>query len=555
VNQALAQNDAVKDNTKVSISEQYHYPPTYATSSGRMPLAAGYTYRYDLNATGHDTDLSRVPGYTRYFNNADPEYTATIIMDWNTTVKTGCNDTSDKPISFYVASGQLSNLEYAVDQVGEYRFNMLDTSWTEVDWKPSLTGHHTLANGFINGDATDCVTGATYAVPVSGSKIGCNVSSDHTNTVTSQTYKDPLLQFKPAKFDLSTITYRLGMNATPITAGGAGFVYDSNLSITNDIPMAVRAAGNIQARGYDNTALSNFVAQCYASDINVSVSHNAPDVNATFSFMGRIDTNTTYSATASPAQTIASSNFAKANNGAISPTIRLNVNRDVKVPQVPLTVHYGDLNVSCSNNVDCNTSAMSLSTPNTATGSSVMNVDVTHVYGRVIPNNVRVMGLIAFETLARYEVYMTPTLLGTGLVADPVDSTWFVNTLHTEAEYGDAIVGHVDPTSGSSLPAGTSSYAAGVETYRFNPYTTRQGYKGHINTEGWLWYNVNASAYVDPAAGALSCLTHPCFDITFGRLIGNTGSAKTESEAHKANKKTSTGTGWSTTSEYAPAIR
>jgi len=227
----------------------------------------------------------------------------------------------------------------------------------------------------------------------------------------------------------------------------------------------------------------------------------------------------------------------KANNGATNPTIRLNVDRDVKAPQLPLTVHYNDQNVSCANTSECDMSAMSLSAPNTATGSKAMNFDVTHVYGRVVPSNVRVMGLIAFETIARYEAYMTPTLLGTGLLADPIDTTWNVNTLHTEAEYGDATVDYVEPVAGSSLPLGTSTYAAGVETYRFNPYTIRQNYKGHINTEGWLWYNPNALAYIDPAVGALSCLTHPCFDITFGRLIGNTGSAKTESEAHKSNKK------------------
>jgi hypothetical protein len=552
VNQTLNQNDTVKDSTKVAVSEQYHYPPTYAAALGDMPLAAGYTYRYDLNATGHDTDLSRVPGYTRNFDNSNPEYTATMKMNWNTAAKTGCNDTSDKPISLYFGMGQVSNLEHNVSQVGEYRFNILDTSWTEVDWKASLTAHHTTANGFelISGDATDCTIGTTIT-PLSG-KIGCNISSDHNNTVTGQTYKDPLVQFKPAKFDLSTVTYGLGMNVTPIAAGGSGFVYDSNLSITSDMPMAVRSSGSIKALGYNNSVLSNFVTQCYASDINVSISH---DANASYSFVGRIDSNATYNATASPAQTISASSFAKANNGVTSPTIRLNVNRDVKVPQLQLTVQYYDQNVSCATTADCNLSAMSTTIPNKATGSKAMDFNVTHVYGRVVPSNVRVMGLIAFETIARYEAYMTPTLLGTPLTPDPIEGVWNINTLHTEAEYGDAAVGYVDPTSGSSLPLGTSTYAAGVESYRFAPYTTRQNYKGHINTEGWLWYNTNASAYVDPPAGALSCLTHPCFDITFGRLIGNTGSAKTESETHKSNKKTSSGTGWSTTSEYAPSIR
>jgi len=96
------------------------------------------------------------------------------------------------------------------------------------------------------------------------------------------------------------------MNSASISAGGTGFVYDSNLSIANDMPMAVRSSGSIKALGYNNTVLSNFVTECYASDINVSISH---DANASYSFVGRIDNNTTYNATVSPAQTIAQSSF------------------------------------------------------------------------------------------------------------------------------------------------------------------------------------------------------------------------------------------------------
>jgi hypothetical protein len=197
--------------------------------------------------------------------------------------------------------------------------------------------------------------------------------------------------------------------------------------------------------------------------------------------------------------------------------------------------------------------AMSSATPNTAKVTSLMDFDVTHVYGRVIPSGARIMQSTPFTTIARYEVYKTPTLLSTNLLGDPFDVNWNINALHVQANGGSATVGYVEPTSGSSLPT-SQSYSAGVETYSFNPFTIRQSYQGHINTEGWLWYGVNANAYLDPSAGSLDCLTHPCFNLNFGRLIGNTGSAKTESKTHKANKATSS-TGWSTTSEYAPAVR
>jgi hypothetical protein len=185
-----------------------------------------------------------------------------------------------------------------------------------------------------------------------------------------------------------------------------------------------------------------------------------------------------------------------------------------------------------------------------------MNFDVTHVFGRLKTNNARVMGLIRFSAQAQYQVYNSPALLGPNLSVDAVDAGWYTNSRHTEADYGDATIPFVIPVSGSQ-PVGANSYLNGVETYNFPAFTTRQGYKAHVNTEGWLWYGgTTALEYLDPAnTGNLSCLTHPCFDITFGRIIGNTGSAKTESETHKGNKTTNKGTGWNTTNEYAPAIR
>lgn len=563
VNQSLDQNSSLKNATKINLSSQYHYTPEYSSATGRINIAAGYNYRYDMNATGNDTNLAKVPGYTRYFNGASNDYNATMIWEPDSGhITTGCNDRTGKTLSLYVANGQMLNTEQNQTQVGEYRLNIIDPAWTAVDWEPNFLTHHT--TGFLSGSDCNDASDSTDKDSTTG-KVGCITTSAHSGG--GYTYKDHLLRLKPAKFDLSGIAYGLGKIPLGITTGGVGFVYDSDLNVTNDMAMSVSTYGPLKAVGYGGEALSNFVTQCYATDLNVSISH---DANMSIPFSGRMtvaETNGTqifdsleFNAKKIASQTIDDTYFHKANSGQTSPTIRLNVDRNSTTPILPQIVHYGDLNVSCSIPSDCNMSAMSNSTPNTAKGYKVMDFSVTHAYGRLIARDIKATWMQPFNELAKYEVYKTSNLIGTPLSLDQFDADWYVNVLHTDANYGDASVTVIDPSNGASLPTESNSLN-GVETFIFPAFTVRQGYRGHIDTEGWLWYGgINALPYADPngpaQAGAdnLSCLTHPCFGISLGRIIGNTGSAKKASELNKANKKT-TSTGWSTTSEYAPAVR
>jgi hypothetical protein len=564
INQSLSQASALKDSTKVNLSGLYHYTPDYNSATGRINVAAGYNYRYDINATGNDTNLTKVPGYTRYFSGARNDYNATMIWEPDVGhITTGCNDRSGKNLNFYVANGQMLNTEQNQTQVGEYRLNIIDPAWTAVDWDSTLTTHHTNSNGF-EATKEDCIVG-TDTTTASEGKIGCTTTSAHSGG--GYTYKDHLLRLKPAKFDLSSIAYGIGKIPLAITTGGAGFVYDSDLNVTNDMAMSVRSYGPLKAVGYGGETLSNFVTQCYATDLNVSISH---DANTSIPFSGRMTVaeiggtqifdSLKFNAKKSALQTIDDTYFHKIDNGQTVPTIRLNFDRNSTTPILPQIVQYGDFNVSCAIPSDCNMSAMSNSVPNTAKGYKVMDFSVTHTYGRLIARDIKATWMQPFNEIGKYEVYKTSNLIGTALSPDQFDADWYVNVLHTDANYGDASVTVIDPSNGASLPTESNSLN-GVKTFAFPTFTIKQGYRGHIDTEGWLWYGgVNALPYADPNGPAqagtdnLSCLTHPCFGISLGRIIGNTGSAKTESEANKANKKT-TSTGWSTTSEYAPAVR
>lgn len=198
-----------------------------------------------------------------------------------------------------------------------------------------------------------------------------------------------------------------------------------------------------------------------------------------------------------------------------------------------------------------------LSGSHEALGSRAMDFNVTHIYGRIIPRDVRVFGNVDFVANAWYEGYNIPTLNGASLAASKIDAMWYVNSVHTDANDGDGNVTVIIPTL--TLPTHSSS-TAGMETYQFSaiPLTSiPYGGKAHINTDPWLWYGINALNYADPVDSSnLDCLTHPCFNITVVPSIGATGSAKSTNEATKASKKTDSGGGtWKSTSDYAPAIR
>lgn len=182
------------------------------------------------------------------------------------------------------------------------------------------------------------------------------------------------------------------------------------------------------------------------------------------------------------------------------------------------------------------------------------------VYGRLIPRDVRVFGTnVNAIATAWYEVNQSPDINGTALPPSKNDSQWYINTLHVDLSDGDGQVTQLQTGGAASVaqtpPVGGVS-VQGVETYNFG-HLGIGGYKAHINTDPWLWYGVNALDYVDPATGntETDCFTHPCFNITVVPVSGATGSAKEESEETKESKKSDQGTGWKSTTDYAPAVR
>jgi hypothetical protein len=240
--------------------------------------------------------------------------------------------------------------------------------------------------------------------------------------------------------------------------------------------------------------------------------------------------------------------------------LRFNFRRDINLPQNPFDVNGSNLNISMISHyvdgakvADINGSRLSSGTnalPYTVVSPADGNS--TFVYGRIIPRDVRVFGAVPFSANAWYEVFNAPRIGTTTLVPSRNESSWFINGLHDDTADGDGMVTFVN--SGAVNIGGTAT--GGVETYGFGAQTPPYSAKAHINTDPWLWYGLSALPYSDPSVANLECMTHPCFNINVAPAVGATGSAKSGSEDNKASKSsTSEGTGWHSTTDYAPAIR
>ncbi len=547
----------------------------------RVNVASGYSYRYDINATNH-IDNTATPGYTRYFGTGGEDYNITLVWE-PVSPKTGCNDTDSKPQSFNMIDGIVSS-DGNLSQVGEYRFNIIDKTWTAVDWDSTKqthqTGTHFLSGAECTPNSSDVPMQANV-VGLTGTTlnnlVGCDISSTHDNIENSLKYRDYLLTFHPYKFDMSTIEFGIGTLPSTITSGGNGFAYMSDISRDDSMNMSLRATGSIKASGYNNIVNTNFVSNCYAKDLNLSMisdnnlthpqkakyqvrfmDYNSSDTNSTNLIYDSNALDIDTSKLTMKLTTIANGNFVKSTAGSLYTVNRLNYDRNVTVPLTPIKAQLSELDVKCILSSECTMQA-DLSALHKTVGTRAMDFNVTYAYGRIIPRDVRVFGTtIDAIASAWYEVFNAPILGVTALPPSRNTPQWFTNIVHNDLIYGDGNVTQLQTNGAASaalVPLVGGASVSGVETYNFG-HRNIGSYKAHIDTDPWLWYGANASDYADPVTGntEVACLTHPCFNINVVPDVGRAGSAtNTGLRGDKANKATKTGTG--VTYDYTPATR
>jgi hypothetical protein len=552
------------------------YTGVVTPNTGRINVASGYDYRYDINATNH-SDNNATQGYTRYFSTGGSDYNISLV--WEPSVpKTGCNDTESKPQNFNLINGTVS-ADGNLSQVGEYRLNIIDTTWTAVDWDPTMQTHQ-VGSHFLS--AVECVQNNSD-VPVQGDVItlsganinnlvGCTISSTHDNIENGLKYRDYQFTFHPYKFDMNTISFGTGTTPQEINSTiESGFIYMSDISRDDGMDMSLRATGAIRASGYNDVVATNFVTDCYAEDLNLSMVSNNNlthiqgvayqlrfmDFNSSGSLIydsNATDLNTT--ALTVPLTFISDGNFTKDTAGALWTVSRLNYDRNVSQPLEPFEGSFASLGVRCTATADCTMQA-DLSNTYEAVGDRDMDFNVTHGYGRLIPRDVRVFGDIDFTANGWYEVFNLSRIGVTPLAASRNTPQWFINRLHNDMNDGDGNVTRLQSNVGSIAVNSAGAVIEGIETYNFNHVGTANipySRKAHIDTAPWLWYGVNALEYADPTAANVDCLTHPCFNVNVAPAVGRGGRATgTTLSGDKKNKETSKGNG--VIYDYTPSTR
>lgn len=550
-------------------------------------LSAGYMYQFDVNSTSH-TSNNATSGYTSWFSGSNPDQYVKLSWEPNGRTVTGCNDTTSPNIDFYFANGQIVAQDRNHDNVGRYQLQMRDSLWTTVDQAPAgYTSplHHDDATNWISGN--DCASGS--AVPLyntgisySANMVGCTISSSHTNLQLSETFNDYNLTFRPHHFN-PALEFKRGATFNSSLIGVNSWIYMNDVHV--DPVMGARYMGAVKAEGATSGALNNFVKDCYAEPINLDVNLTFPTTAGLPIWKYRFqETNTTSQiwndvngTIASPVTnssfgllTLPASSFLKDQNGSVTMKLTLNFDRNQTVAVNPIEVGLQNLQLKCQTASDC-VSLAEMTTSHLPDANLTTDANITHLYGRIIPRDIRVFGNVPFTANGWYEVYNTPSLIGSTLPASKNDAIWYINTQHDDDNDGNGDVTVVHPNTlalptNSNMPIPPNT---GTETYSFGsiglsniPYSG----KAHINTDPWLWYGLSALGYADPGfnvdgttdgtVNADDCIHHPCFNINVVPDIGATGSAKSTNEATKASKKSSEGSGtWKSTSDYAPAIR
>jgi len=323
---------------------------------------------------------------------------------------------------------------------------------------------------------------------------------------------------------------------------GNGFTY-----LSADLKMSADLNITLTAQNQANGTTHNYNAACYAKNIDINVSYNAPVINPANGVTQLLyrETQTNTNGINNPIGTLMLINtlspaniFTQALAGVGYPDIKFNFNRSQTIPVNPFAFTVNVINIRDVDSV---------------TGTQNLNSNATFAYGRFVPRDIRVFGQNPFTAIGWYEVFNSPTLGATLLTPSKNENMWYINRLHDDATGGDANVSAVaTATNTGGLPLSPVSNGTGIETYQFAGETPPYSAKAHIAVSPWLWYGPAALTYTTPGT---DCSTHPCFNINVVPSVGATGSSKDQGVGSKSNKSTSGGTGWKSTRDYAPAIR
>ena len=494
-------NDQNQTDTAVSQRIADDISGVVSPSSSSVDLSAGYKYNIEIKATNH-VDNTQAVGYTKAYA-LSPNDTAEYTWEPRGTVVTGCNDIEDKLLDIRFTNGTVDT-NTSVYQVGEYRLNILDKTWTQVDSDPQYMSHHNGNTYFLDSTNKDCLVDSTavYSVGLSNATplVGCDTSSNHTNTDNNLVYQDYNLTFHPYKFDVSSISPTVGINHDTMSA--TSYVYMTDLS--KDQNMSFHLNGNIIAHGYYDNFMSNFVSSCFAKPLDLNITRSSIDANVSYQYRlnggGAVDLNNSIVPIV-----LQDGNFTKELNGTAPTVLNFNFERDITASQNPEIITFTDYHVDCSVPADCTFNADLILDKTTKGEKTLNNATTRYYYGRTHAPRQKYIDngtIINHDAFIYYEAYCdedgNKSLLQDGNTSTfSDDPRWYINTQHTNS-YGTASNVTEKKTSGTMIigtqPTGNHQDKVVVK------YPGDKGYP-YITTmqndaSSWLIYNkynVNAT--------------------------------------------------------------
>ncbi|WP_295421201.1 hypothetical protein, partial [Sulfurovum sp.] len=428
-------------------------------------LAAEYDYRLEANATTFNSDNIAL-NYYQELNST---------LEFNDL--SSCNDTNDSNITYEFRNGQVlydwkNQLPYNLshNNVGNYRFHIIDSTWTKVDQK-TYRYKRFYSDDCNLGDASTSSDGNTLS--------GCNTASNF-----DATHREMNLNFNPYTYDVKGIIISMPNNNN--------FVYMNDLNTTNipDRAMAVRFNGPLVARGKSGTQLTNYTASCAAKpvifDINRTITQNSspvdkntimsidpdgylpPEKTSLQRYNSSQDTNTSLSYSKDNNDTnstfairIDSTQFKNENNGSANISLEYNFERKANLVSNPLAVTF--------NFKEANSTAASSNAHMIANyipeGNATVNSTVNFIYGRIAASQNTPYIVTPSESQTTIPMFvegycsglaMDGTIMNCALydlnISSPRDNgQWWVNTKHDSTK-GDGQIGSLtDARQGSAL--------------------------------------------------------------------------------------------------------
>lgn len=254
----------IGDSNEKSIDMTRRIKPLGANDSAddkpiSRQLAAGYKYMLTGIATTYFDSNKEAKGYSTTFDSSNKYKSSILYFD----------DESD----FYDKNNTKWNVDFhdgvmngnlvSHNNVGIYRYNLLDSNWTIVDQKRYEKKRYR---------SEDCTPGSAYVTTGSRYKSGCNIETNLT--VDGAVYNDLYLKFRPYSFDLTDVNLDAKPNSKYLFMSNLDEdYYKGTASLSN--PMSMVYLGNIAAMSKDGNITTNFTSKADASTLIIEMKYTS----------------------------------------------------------------------------------------------------------------------------------------------------------------------------------------------------------------------------------------------------------------------------------------